>query len=78
MLVAESESLHFMAPTTALYPRASMYRARPTNIREMCTQVSNKVVELLMLRDGVDVCCTSEEDKTLLDRYSKHLAAQQL
>ena len=26
-------------------------------------EVSNKVVEMLMLRDGVDVCCTSAEDK---------------
>jgi hypothetical protein len=31
--------------------------------------VSNKVVELLMMRAGVDVCCTSEDDQTLIARY---------
>jgi len=27
-------------------------------------EVGNKVIEMLMLRDGVDVCCVSEEDVT--------------
>ena len=31
--------------------------------------VANKVVELLMMRNGVDVCCTSEDDKTLICRF---------
>ena len=28
-----------------------------------------QVVELLMLRDGCDVCCTSESDRTAIQRY---------
>lgn len=32
--------------------------------------VANKVVEFLMLRDGIDVCCTSDDDISLLRRYN--------
>lgn len=32
-------------------------------------EVANKVIEMLMLREGVDVCCVSEEDLTRADRY---------
>lgn len=40
-------------------------------------EVSNKVVELLMLRDGCDVCCTSDSDRTAIARFEAQLAAQQ-
>lgn len=33
--------------------------------------VANKVVEFLMLRDGIDVCCTSDDDLSLLRKYSQ-------
>lgn len=32
--------------------------------------IANKVVELLMLRSGIDVCCTSEDDLALISRYA--------
>ena len=32
-------------------------------------EVANKVIEMLMLRQGVDVCCVSEEDLTREERY---------
>ena len=31
-------------------------------------EVSNKVIEMLMLRAGIDVCCVGEEDVTRADR----------
>jgi hypothetical protein len=31
--------------------------------------VANKVVELLMQRQGMDVCCASSEDSTLIARF---------
>lgn len=31
--------------------------------------VANKVAELLMMRSGIDVCCTSEADETLISRF---------
>jgi hypothetical protein len=34
--------------------------------------VGNKVVEILMSRGGIDVCCT--DVTTLLERYKKHTA----
>jgi hypothetical protein len=34
------------------------------------TQVANKVVEMLMMRSGIDVCCTSDEDVQRLERLS--------
>ena len=36
--------------------------------------VANKVVELLMQRQGIDVCCTSDDDATLVSRYEESLA----
>eukprot|EP00892_Ulva_mutabilis_P010179 jgi/Ulvmu1/7533/UM037_0077.1 len=36
--------------------------------------VANKVVELLMLRDGIDVCCTADDDISLLKRYNDSLS----
>lgn len=33
--------------------------------------MANKVVEFLMLRDGIDVCCTSDDDLSLLRKYSQ-------
>lgn len=36
-------------------------------------EVANKVVELLMLEQGVPVCCTSEGDRTLVQRYRRSL-----
>lgn len=33
-------------------------------------QVANKVVEMLMMRSGIDVCCTSDEDVQRLERLS--------
>lgn len=38
-------------------------------------EVSNKVIEMLMLRAGVDVCCVSEEDLTRAERYEESLRA---
>lgn len=38
-------------------------------------EVANKVIEMLMLRQGVDVCCVSEEDLTREDRYLAWLDA---
>lgn len=35
--------------------------------------VANKVVELLMQRQGIDVCCTSDDDATLVSRYEASL-----
>lgn len=42
------------------------------NYRETFTdafEVSNKVVEMLMMRAGHDVCCTSREDQERIARY---------
>lgn len=33
--------------------------------------VANKVVEFLMMRDGIDVCCTSDDDLTLFQEYNE-------
>ena len=38
-------------------------------------EVSNKVIEMLMLRAGIDVCCVGEEDVTRADRYEASLRA---
>jgi len=38
-------------------------------------EVSNKVIEMLMLRAGVDVCCVSEEDLTRAERYEESMRA---
>ncbi|KAI3437861.1 hypothetical protein D9Q98_000307 [Chlorella vulgaris] len=38
--------------------------------------ISNKAVELLMMRQGLDVCCTSESDRTAIQRYETQLAAK--
>lgn len=35
----------------------------------MGVQVSNKAVEILMLRQGFDVCCVSEQDRSRAQRY---------
>jgi hypothetical protein len=32
--------------------------------------VANKVVEMLMMRSGTDVCCTRPEDCDRLERYT--------
>ena len=39
-------------------------------------EVSNKVVELYMLRSGCDVCCTSDSDRTAITRWEAQLAAK--
>lgn len=36
-------------------------------------EVSNKVVELLMLRAGCEVCCTSPQDRSAIQRYEQQL-----
>lgn len=33
-------------------------------------EVANKVVEMLMMRSGIDVCCTSDEDVQRMERFS--------
>lgn len=33
-------------------------------------QVANKVVEMLMMRSGIDVCCTSDDDVQRMERVS--------
>ena len=35
-----------------------------------------QVVELLMLRSGCDVCCTSDSDRTAIQRFEARLAAE--
>ena len=42
--------------------------ARPSPL-----QVSNKVAELLMLRQGCDVCCTTAQDRSAIQRYEEQL-----
>lgn len=39
-------------------------------------EVSNKVVELLMLRSGCDVCCTTDADRSAISRYEAQLEAE--
>lgn len=34
--------------------------------------VANKVVEFLMLRDGIDVCCTAPDDVALLNEFNRN------
>lgn len=48
------------------------------NYRETFTdafEVANKVVEMLMMRSGVDVCCTTDEDAARLERFNSQQAA---
>lgn len=43
------------------------------NYRETFTnafEVGNKVVEMLMMRSGVDVCCTTEDDAARMQRFA--------
>ncbi len=50
----------------------------PFNYRETFVNafdVSNKVMELIMLRNGCEVCCTSDEDRSAIRRYEASLAA---
>ena len=51
------------------------------NYRETFTsafEVANKVVEMLMMRSGLDVCCTNQDDLTRIGRYnSQQETAQQ-
>ena len=43
----------------------------PRVLRWLCVlQVSNKVVEMLMMRSGIDVCCTSDEDVQRMQRLA--------
>jgi hypothetical protein len=37
--------------------------------------VANKVVELLMQRQGIDICCSSPEDSSLIARFGKSYSA---
>eukprot|EP00879_Flechtneria_rotunda_P005190 GHRR01005472.1.p3 GENE.GHRR01005472.1~~GHRR01005472.1.p3 ORF type:complete len:128 (+),score=21.89 GHRR01005472.1:1543-1926(+) len=49
------------------------------NYRETFTdafEVSNKVVEMLMMRSGVEVCCTTSADKARLERFSSQGSQQ--
>jgi len=38
-------------------------------------EVSNKAGELLMMRAGMEVCCTSPADATLIERFDRHRQA---
>ena len=38
--------------------------------------VANKSIELLMLRAGIECGCTSEADRTCIERFEKKLAAE--
>eukprot|EP00878_Enallax_costatus_P007345 GHUV01007692.1.p1 GENE.GHUV01007692.1~~GHUV01007692.1.p1 ORF type:complete len:188 (+),score=26.95 GHUV01007692.1:216-779(+) len=38
-------------------------------------EVANKVVEMLMMRSGVDVCCTSDDDLARIERYNSQQEA---
>ena len=39
-------------------------------------EVANKAGEVLMMRAGMDVCCTSPDDESLLERFSAHQQAE--
>lgn len=39
-------------------------------------EVANKVVEMLMMRSGVDVCCTGDDDVTRIERYNSQQEAE--
>ncbi len=39
-------------------------------------EVANKAGEVLMMRAGMDVCCTSPDDESLLERFSAHQEAE--
>jgi hypothetical protein len=39
-------------------------------------EVANKVIEMLMLRAGVDVCCVGEDDITRAARYEATLESR--
>ena len=49
-------------------------RSQPTLPR--ASTPSMQVVELLMLRSGCDVCCTSDSDRTAIQRFEARLAAE--
>lgn len=80
---AASPSSH-QRPCTPLHPRCMLPNpARQTPPATLTTkppcpahQVSNKCVELLMLRQGCDVCCTSDSDRTAIQRFEAQLAAE--
>ncbi len=55
----------------ALSSRMLEFNYRETFVNAF--DVSNKVIELLMMDMGTDVCCTSEEDKTRLDSVKQAL-----
>lgn len=55
---------------------AALSRAPPPiRLDPSPSQVANKCVELLMLRQGYDVCCTSHSDRTAIERYEAQLSA---
>jgi hypothetical protein len=39
-------------------------------------EVSNKIVELLMVRQGCDLCCATAADLSAIQRYEGKLAAE--
>ena len=39
-------------------------------------EIANKAGEVLMMRAGMDVCCTSPDDESLLERFSAHQEAE--
>lgn len=63
---------HATSASTAFQPPLT----RPPTPLQTRHQVSNKCVELLMLRQGCDVCCTSDSDRTAIQRFEAQLAAE--
>jgi hypothetical protein len=41
-------------------------------------QVANKVIELVMMQSGCDVCCTSEADRERMERVALKIDAEVL
>lgn len=56
-------------------PTPSMRRIHPPSTLVTRAQVSNKCIELMMMFSGQEVCCTSEADRTLLQRVDSGASA---
>lgn len=50
--------------------------APPSSPLRLATSLLTQVVELLMLRSGCDVCCTTDADRSAIARYEAQLAAE--
>ena len=48
-------------------------RCEPDRCMLGCMQVANKVMELVMMQSGCDVCCTSEADRERMERVTSRI-----